>query len=191
MYVTTSRTRLHDGLFETTERDKAAITEFVELFGDHTRYISPLDEESVAAVIERFIKRYENDYDIYKSGQKFLNEDVYQVTGGHVGLLRRSFRPAVRYLIERETKPLKEYLLLNDSVRAECDDLIASLTQDECDVLYSAIQNNGINDMKTWEHLFEKHIIEQGKRGADFCFPLLGEYVMRNPDMLVGDARRR
>jgi hypothetical protein len=192
MYVTTSRVSLYEGLVDPTpESLRPAITEFTELFGDHTRYISPLDEESASAVIERYIKRYQNDFDIYKSGKQFLSEDVYEVTGGHVGLMRRSFRPAVRYLIDKETMPLKEYLLLNDSVRAECDELIASLTNEERDVLHGAIRGNSVSDMNTWQNLFEKHIIIHGKRGADFCFPLLGEYIMREPDMLVGDARIR
>lgn len=95
-YVTTSSAPLDALLEPLAGAERAALCEFTELFRDHTRYISPLDSASAAAVVDRFVARYEADYNIYKTGEAFLKGDVFALTGGHVGLLRRSFRPAVQ-----------------------------------------------------------------------------------------------
>jgi hypothetical protein len=191
-YVTTGKRPLDSLLTGLSDADRDAMREFTELFRDHTRYISPLDADSAAAVVDRFIARYQADYEIHPKGEKFLKGEVYKLTGGHVGLLRRSFRPAVQYLIDGEPGRLADYLLDNPSVIRECESIISSLTDDERRVFYHAIQDGQIQDMRVWRGLFEKHIVTETRRGdADFRLPLLGDYALRNPDALVSRANRR
>jgi hypothetical protein len=191
-YVTTSRDRLESVLEGVSGADKAAMKEFSELFRDNTRYISPLDAESAAAVVERFIDRYKADFDIYEKGKLFLNKEVFEITGGHVGLLRRSFRTAVQYLIDGEPGNLADYLLRNASITSECETILNSLSEEERRVFYYAITNGQIQDMTVWNRLFDKHIVTEGTRGsADFRSPLLGAYAMKNPEVLVGRASRK
>jgi hypothetical protein len=191
-YITTSRTPLDALLNDLSGESRAAMKEFTELFRDHTRYISPLDAASAAAVVDRFIDRYEASYERLETAAKFLKGDVFALTGGHVGLLRRSFRPAVQYLIDDETGHLSDYLLAASGVAGECETIIASLTDDERRVFYHAIQDGQIQDMAVWRGLFEKHIVKESTRGtAEFRLPLLGDYALRHPDMLVGRVNRR
>jgi hypothetical protein len=191
-YVTTSRDRLDAMLDNLSGEDRSAMKEFTELFRDNTRYISPLDAESAVAVVDRFIDRYEADFNIYDKGEAFLKQDVFNITGGHVGLLRRSFKPAVQYLIDGEPGSLSDYLLKNASVVRECETILNSLTEDERRVFYHVIKDGQIQDMAVWHTLFEKHIVKEGAGGsADFRSPLLGAYAMHNPDVLVGRASRK
>lgn len=177
MYVTTSKTDIHAALLPSDGVSSASLREFTELFGDHIRYISPLDAESAELVIDRFIERYQHDFEIYDSGRAFLMKDVFTLTGGHVGLLRRSFRLAVQYLLDHETLPLSAYLLKHDPIRQECDNILNSLTVDEQQVFYHALSQKQILNMTVWNRLFEKHIVKQGKGGAEFCIPLLEDYI--------------
>ena len=179
MYVTTSKTDVNAALLSADGVSSASLREFTELFGDHIRYISPLDSASAEMVIDRFIERYQHDYEIYDSGRAFLMKEVFPLTGGHVGLLRRSFRLAVQYLLDHETLPLSAYLLRHDPIRQECDNILNSLTPDEQQVFYHALNQDQILNLSIWNRLFEKHIVKQGKSGADFCIPLLGDYVLQ------------
>jgi hypothetical protein len=191
VYVTTSRTPLDGWLNDYNGPDRATLKAFTELFRDHTRYISPLDADSAGAVVDRFIARYEADFSIYEQGEAFLKRDVFEITGGHVGLLRRSFRSAVQYLIDGSPGDLSAYLLGNPSIVRECETILASLTEAERRVLHHALQDGRIDDMTVWRGLFEKHIVMEVQRGADFRSPLLGAYATHNPDVLVGRASRK
>ncbi len=177
MYVTTGRTPVAEALGG--DRDVGA---FTGLFGDHTHYIRPLDADSAGEVVDRFIARYDHSYHISSSGRDFLTSDLFKLTGGHVGLLRRGFRPAVNYLIEDVTRPLADYLLDHESVRRECQRILDSLTDDEQRVFYDAIVHNRISDLTVWERLFEKHLVKEQGRGADFQMPLLGVYARQVVD---------
>ncbi|MEM6284925.1 MAG: hypothetical protein AAF787_22230 [Chloroflexota bacterium] len=182
MYVTTCHTSPSEIL---------PVRDFTGLFGEHTRYISPLDSASAKEVIERFITRYDHDYTIRDSGRVFLNGDFYHVTGGHVGLMRRGFRPAVNYLIAEDRRPLTEYLLTHDSVRAECQRILDSLTDEEQQVFYHAIVEGEILDIVIWSRLFEKHIVKTEGGRAEFQMPLLGVYCQQAAESRVRGAERK
>lgn len=188
-YITASRTPIEEVLGGLSGRDYAAMREFTELFRGQTRYISPLDEASAAAVIDRFIARYKASFDIYERGKAFLNEQVTALAGGHVGLMRRSFKPAVQYLIDGERGTLMDHLLRDRGVASECETILRSLTEAEGQVLYHAITERRVLDMDVWDGLFDKHIVVQSTHAnADFQSPLLGEYATRNPGVLVPHA---
>jgi hypothetical protein len=191
-YITTSNTPLDSLLADLHEPARSAMKDFTDLFRDRVRYISPLDAASAAAVVDRFIARYDDSYSVHPKGKAFLNGEVFTLTGGYVGLMRRSFQPAVQYLIDGERGAILDVLLANPSVARECDTILSSLSEAERRVFYHAIHDGQIQDAAVWDQLFEKHIVKRTADGqADFQSPLLGQYALRNPEILVGSASRR
>ncbi len=187
-FVTTSRSDLVDVMvkpFETRHRE--TIEGFVELFHEHTRYINPLDPASARAALNRFVNRY-NDRDKLNDRQiAYLTEELLKLTGGHVGLLRRSYKPTIDYYFyaqQAQGMTLAEYLITNSGVQKECQTLIDSLTLEER-AAFSEIINHSVDiDPVIAGRLMDKCVIEQTGAGYRCRYALLHRYLSTRPGAL-------
>jgi len=188
MYLTTSRVPLDDLMLE-SEPDKTTreiYEQFVELFHDHTAYISPLDEPSTRIMLANLKERYRYQYG--QAHDDYLLRELFTATGGHAGLLRRCFKPAVRYATTVPTPPmaLDEYLLANEGVQKECRTLLRSLSESERFLLYNMLRNAPVSpEMEpVWQKLLKKHFVIQQGGTASFRSPLLGKFISQDPEIL-------
>lgn len=188
MYLTTSRVSLDDLMIEPVD-DKATreiYEQFVELFHDHTAYISPLDEPSTRIMLNTLKERYR--YQFGQAHDDYLLRELFTATGGHAGLLRRCYKPAVRYATMDPTPPmpLDQYLLSNEGVQKECRILLRSLSENERFLLYKMLRNATVSaEMDAvWQNLLKKHFVVQDGGSAAFRSPLLGKFISQDPEIL-------
>ncbi len=186
MYLATGQTEL-DAVFAATAQsaqERRLYGNFVELFRANTYYINPLDEESARALFQLLTNVYHLGPILAPDAADDLFRSLFEITGGHAGLLRRGFRPTIRYWREGCPGKLLDALLADESTCQECQEIIDSLTEPEKQCLREIL--NGVHVLRdeVWHKLLEKHIVEEGPDGARFRFPILDPYIMQKPDRL-------
>lgn len=186
MYVTTSRSDLDQVLMgHYDDRGKEIAEGFVELFYEHSIYIEPLDQASAQAAFERFVRRYQDDDRLNTTQANHLANELWQLTGGHVGLMRRSYKPTMDYYFY--SKPhgvtLEQYLSGTSGVHKECQTIINSLTGEERQVLGEVLRTHKIPDPRVGDNLLKKHLIIRNQ-GVQCRYPLLENYIRQNPESL-------
>ncbi|NDJ59612.1 MAG: hypothetical protein GYB67_00725 [Chloroflexi bacterium] len=181
MYVTTSREPLKT-LMERRPFDdhqRALMEGFVELFGGHRRYIRPLDEQSANEAIRRLESRFRQQMKQGRLRPSVASNLIY-VSGGHVGLLRRSFLPASTTIAPRiadDKLELIRALVQHPGVADECQAMINSLSQREIAVLKRLLRDRPIEDDEAWISLRHKHLVDEDRNGRHYWqIPLLAAW---------------
>ncbi len=192
MYLATARNDM-EAVMHVPGSDENMIEAFVELFHDHTFYISLLNKEEVNCVVESLIERNRFERMITGVGQEQLVTRLYELTGGHAGLVRRCFKPAIRYFAAAlrnsqlvESDNLRDYLLRDSGVNKECAILVKSFAPGERSVLSILLQDQTVPedspDFPYQQKLLDKHILNEA--GNDFTMPLLKWFIWGHPDVL-------
>lgn len=195
LFITTSRQSLPQ-IVEALAPERggepylAMMEGFVELFSEQVHHIAPLEFQSAADAIDRYIIRYRLD--------KLREEPVvldnlvralYRVTGGHAGLLRRSFRQGVanRYALGDATpeqytqnRDVLNVFLDDSGVKQECATIYHSLPQRERDVLLHIANGQAVVDIASLESLSQKNLVKRDATDMPFVqLPVLRHYIVR------------
>lgn len=191
MYVVTSRNDLYDLMMMTqhSTESREILESFVELFHEHTFYLHPLDIDSARAVMKRFFHRYQHSHQLNRHEEEEYVENfmrsLFELTGRHVGLLRRAFKPAIEYFNQPSEIPLHDYLLRNKGIRKEFNAIVNSLSNQEKALFRQVLLTGEINDVDIWQRLVEKHLVSYSDDGKAYWLPLLGHYAQTNPEAFV------
>lgn len=190
MFVTTSRTEIDEMMIHNADFEKQHVLEsFVELFHAHIHYISPLSQECARIAVKHYVEqqRYADLYDT-KVRDPFADA-LWQVSGGHVGLIRRGFKPAAQFWrASRQglvSISFEDTMLSDAGIQKECQILIKSLTDVERQVLHHMITKQEWLDESVWQKLLAKHFVKEENGKPEFQSPLLGHLILQNPSMLV------
>jgi hypothetical protein len=163
MYITTSRST-PDEIAE--QRAKELEDEapgalfvyegFVELFRETTRFLDLLDEQSIYASMDRYMKR--RDMTLKPHEKLRLGETLRDITGGHVGLLRRSFEPTVHAL--RHRLDALETALADEAVLKECWTIYRSLPDAQQEALKRIAHGADGMDPRAVQGLVNKKLVQ-------------------------------
>jgi len=188
VYLTTSRSEMEQVVYTpTAHRD--TVEAFVELFHGQTFYLDLLGIDEVKTMIGKLITRYGWERLITEAVQDSLAENLYELTRGHAGLIRRAFDPAARYqaYVSRngETSNLDQLaanLLADAGIYKECLIVLNGLSRGEHQQLHRVLKGEPIGYTYEMYTLGEKHIIdhETGK----IKIPLLALRLQANPEIL-------
>jgi hypothetical protein len=189
MYVTASRHTL-DKLADEVAKSrndphaKMVLEGFYELFHEHTWYISPLDYRSFKKTMDGYFDKFKDSLpSIDERIKENLVHDLFDITGGHAGLARRSFLRAVEFV----TRPLPEmnlgkYLLFDEAVRKECETIVGSLTPAEALAIDILAQGKLPTDTDVIYSLYDKHLVSINENSEPvLCLGILRDFVLRYP----------
>lgn len=192
LFITASRSPLSEIVQEMapergSKRYIKAMEGFVELFHEATVYISPLDETSAKQAVERYLRRYRKTPT--DAQESVLKAAMYHATGGHAGLLRRSFSPFWYELIRQPETPsirqlqapeLLQRIMVHPAVKEECRIIFDSLPREEREALRTLSRGDTGVDPLVLHSLKRKRILDTAGRIA---FPLLAVYIpVAKPD---------
>jgi hypothetical protein len=202
MYVAASRRPLDDLCDEIADREadpriKYVLEGFYELFREFTYYISPLDYESFKATVEGYYNRHADRIpSLGEWTKEDLTRELFAITGGHAGLVRRSFLTAVSLVASGQLEePLGHYLLYDDAVNKECETIFLSLPRAERIEMNLLAHDKPIDD-KVLRSLCAKHLIvlddEDRVVMSDNGAPklrlgILREFILHNPHLTRKD----
>ncbi len=190
-YVTTSRKDIQELVehYAKTEwsadaRYKEVIEGFAELLYEHTHYVCLFDRENLYNAVERFIKRY-NVASLTEGKKHQLIEALYFVTGGHIGLARRSFLSVVGYLGDSTQRNYPADRLLNpllrdNGVHEECGIIYDSLPPAEQEAIRQIALGNPVTSSMALDRLITKKLVfrdEVLSPKPQVAIPLLQRYV--------------
>ncbi len=173
--------------FLASNRGELAREEFCELLQPNQLYLKPYQLEDSERLLRSIAKR-----------KSLAFEDswilpLYQITGGHAGLLRMCFTYVATSQLDPGSLQIPS-LLTVDAVWRECRRIWASLDDDEQTALASRSKNIPVGDIDqaTWQKLTQKGILT----GEDQIFsPLFQEFARRQKTRLDRpvflDPRRR
>ncbi|MBX3066923.1 MAG: hypothetical protein U0528_03485 [Anaerolineae bacterium] len=153
----------------------ADVEEFYELFSDNSFAIGPYDERDAGEMIADLERRYE--FRLKKETRDLL----YEITGGHSGLIGASFRVLETAKQAPTNAREMERLLLNEqSNYKECRKIWDSLLRDECNALRRLALNQRMNreEQNALGSLKAKGLIRDGQRGGVVIFsPIFYEFA--------------
>ena len=191
MYVATSRSPLAD-LVQTMpapdlpstskirpqSRTHSVMEGFTELFSANTWYLEPLDESSAFASIERYFERSKHQLaHISPQNRKRIKARLFKTTGGHAGLLKTSFRPAIEAMAISSNSEFEAELIQDLGVQEACQAILESLTQNEIIALRHLAQTGEIQEGTASRSLTAKHVIHVEDGQYCISFPLLRAYL--------------
>jgi hypothetical protein len=175
-YLTTTRRQIP---YQRPRDQWPDVEEFYELFADNTFAIGPYDEKDAMEMIVDLEARYE--YQLKKATRELL----YEVTGGHSGLIGASFRLLEQARQQPTTPQQMAQLLVNDqSTWKECRKIWESLRPDECGALKRLAVHGrpGRDDAGLIAELKAKGLVrETNNRGAVEIFsPIMHEFARQS-----------
>ncbi len=182
LFVTTSRVPLDDLVDQDGQKDPEYPLDmegFVELFYERVHYIRPLDRQSAEYAIARFCKRYRKSLTEYQREQ--LVEQLLDLTGGHVGLMRRCFHRAAD-AVAGNSKLSSDDLLRDGGVQRECKTILGSLSESEFSVLRKIAHGDlaSITDTEAWLSLSRKHLIARKDDPVQIIrIPILARFIAK------------
>jgi hypothetical protein len=194
MFITASRRTLTDIVEDAIEdradapQYKSRLEGFVELFNEWTLYISLMDYPSVMDAVDRYIirhrmERLNSDLELKDN----ITRALFKVSGGHGGLLRRSFLPVAA---KRKTlgdarddafpsDDLLDELLRNAGVATECQTIYFSLPRAEQETLCDIVNKQYVANQLALQNLVDKHLVVDNVNRPYVKLPLLHRYVYR------------
>jgi hypothetical protein len=161
-------------------RTYSRIEGFLELSTGFTGYLRPLNYDSAIFTLDRYFKRYGIELD--NQAGDTLRINMYQVSGGHVGIMRRGFATAVNLVQENPRASYRlflDVLIKNEGILEECRAIRTSLSPGERKVLGELVNQKVTSDEAALRNLIDKHIVNKDRRIAIL---LLHEHVLRYPD---------
>lgn len=190
LFITASRRPLTEIVQEMApDRGKKryikAMEGFIELFHEATIYISPLDETSAKQAVGRYLQRYRKTPT--EAQESVLKGAMYHATGGHAGLLRRSFssfwyeltrEPATPNSRQLRTPEILRKIVWDPAVMEECRIIFESLPRKERDALRTLSRGDSGVGLLELHSLQRKRLVNAQNRIA---FPLLEQYVLVAP----------
>lgn len=184
-FVTFSRAPLTDVFVALAPESPSAVETFVELFTDRTIYLGVYSEADARQMLDRVMERKGKTYDT--AAQNF----ILWAAGGHAGLLRAAVQ-VMDLATQRAGKDVPREALLRalgerQPVRAECETILRSLSEDERDLLSTLAHgqtNVRLDDSQTraaFDLLLRKGLlrVESGTAGDQLVVqpPLLAQYL--------------
>ncbi|MBN1967423.1 MAG: hypothetical protein JW910_22405, partial [Anaerolineae bacterium] len=193
LYLTSSRRRLTelvDGL-AAYKLDgplyKSMMEGFTELFHEATHFIELFSYQDTRGAVTRFCQRYE--ITLNPRDHDYLTRALHKLTGGHAGLLRRSFLLAYEHRNslgnpahnDFPTDDVLAMLLEHTGVRRECAIMLESLPDRERDTLAEIAMTGSASNATDLRNLIEKRMVERQASGAPtLTIPLLAHHL-RHP----------
>lgn len=185
VYVTTGRRTLPELAIEQIARHGGdehvgtILEGFYELSRDFTYFIPPLSKESVKENVKRYNRRFQSNLD--EAGITHVVNLLHDVTGGHAGLVRRSYHGVVMMRKIQNSEGLHRYLLEQSAVVEECQSILKSLNKDEIAILVNIAKNEPVRSSSVVDNLTRKHLLKFSGRTKVITFPLLADYLADTP----------
>jgi hypothetical protein len=181
MYVTTSRLPLSELVEQFAKKHnqshfEASMEGLVELFHEKVHYIYPLDEKSAEYSVGRLCRRH--CVNLSLSDQARLATQLCEVTGGHVGLMRRGFRRAAK-VVSNGAALTPDHLLGDPGVWRECETILDSLPVPEQIILPQIAHKIQLKvEMANIRaSLRRKHLIDVQANSAVVRIPVLARFI--------------
>jgi hypothetical protein len=165
MYITSSRAPLkelakqhYNPQVKEQEHDYKVIESFFELFDGQTRYVSPLDTESVQFTLQRLEARMGYRIPLHQATQ-----DLVRLSGSHAGLLRRGYKVAARYTGMYSIQNFVADLLAEKGISNQCESIYLSLSEDEREAVKLVAHGQALTHVPhaILTDLAHKHIVHQ------------------------------
>ncbi|GAB1422657.1 hypothetical protein MASR2M15_28960 [Anaerolineales bacterium] len=147
MFGTFSRMPITD-LIDLYNFDHLALEPFTELFTDNLTFVGPYNENDAHQMVKSLMKRHQA-----QNLPTYVEDFLIYLTGAYAGLLRAGFNsirkmPALSMEDVRNPKLIDSFAA-ERTIRAECDTIWNSLSENEHDVLLAMVQGKQLPNNAT------------------------------------------
>ncbi len=174
MYLTFTRRPLAQ-IVQEEKYDYHALEPFIELFTDNAYYLGPYNEADAMNMLDTLARRHGKDY------TNQFRHFLVDVTGGHAGLLRASFRLMEDLPpFDMPKEKAVQFLVEHPAVQTECQTIWGGLSKEEKAALREVAANQLDGISKTALRLLQEKKLLQLEGAIKITPPLFREFVQRN-----------